>query len=1073
VDFLTEHGVHVAAIQETNLHPTSHANTANHLQCPDDWAFGLPSSAVTQTNKGKGVALVVNSSVRQSPPSARPKPLLVLSREVVKPAFEVLAGRVAGVTVVSVYMHCSTTDPQSGRLRPFSAPDIDGLVEALLSVPDLQSPTSNVVVGGDFNFPASRPQLEEAMASVGLHPVYDPQHPPATRGAAALDLVFFKGPDIRPVSVQAVTNPTSDHRALVVDFEGADVASAVDPDDPAPPLPDWSKLPFLTAKAGKEAKDRFVEDAREALEEAVGADDPVTAMGAALLDTAVKHFGAKKWRRQHRLPWWNRGLTRLNRKLRRAKVKAAAPSASDQDQLRLTTALKAFQAAVQKARRQQASNLAKKFKKGDINFAWAQTGRHRGKKTARYLKNAVANPSEMVEFWETYFTDTTSPRPEPAVPDPDQPDLFTEADVNQAILKMRDKTPGVDGLRVSLLKVVGPEVADLLADGYNRASRVTVDNQSKTSTTVFLQKRGGCATCPADYRPVALQPVTTKLLEKMVEQKIWQQVEDQEVHLSDEQGGFRPHRSRFDLILLLRCVQDHYHPRSQHPNNRRRKAKARRLFAAFLDVKKAYDSVPHHKIVEVLRKLGVREELVRLVADLLTNRYTTIYGKKVGVTKGVPQGSPLSPLLFILAMMQPLSAKMQEWGGGGALLPGGLVFREGFYADDVVLVAETPDQLQQMLKVCDTWALEVGLQFNVPKSKVMVLTGARLAELPALTLSGQPLGWVDEFKYLGFPLYAYNQTPKNLPVDLSILNNVLFPLAPTLLPNNVHDFYLANRVDVLTTMVESKVLHNSPAAGVLYKEMDAKVNKWLGSVAGVPINAASATFLRCEFGVLPSQLVAERNALYYLWHLRNEVWYREFLPALQHLPPVARLTGLLLDNNITLEEFHQHNDSNRWHSLVKAAVLCRAQHWHDVSGLQERLPATSFVYRGQQHLRDDTLADLAGVAVQLRTDRLPGVPNAWEHQQCPLCNSDRGLNGAHLLQCDQLPPALTAARDELRAGEPLPTFAARVLRCKPSAWTRKSLCLGFKIIKVAQRAAQGLTPPSSPRSEVAGEEFLV
>jgi len=198
VDFLTEQGVHVAVVQETNLHPTSHANTANHLQCPDDWAFGLPSSAVTQTNKGKGVALVVNSSVRQSPPSARPKPLLVLSREVVKPAFEVLAGRVAGVTVVSVYMHCSTTEPLTGRLRPFSAPDIDGLVEALLSVPDFQSPTSNVVVGRDFNFPAHRPQLEEAMASVGLHPVYDPQHPPATRGAAALDLTFFKGPDLRP-----------------------------------------------------------------------------------------------------------------------------------------------------------------------------------------------------------------------------------------------------------------------------------------------------------------------------------------------------------------------------------------------------------------------------------------------------------------------------------------------------------------------------------------------------------------------------------------------------------------------------------------------------------------------------------------------------------------------------------------------------------------------------------------------------------------------------------------------------------------------------------------------------------
>ena len=458
--------------------------------------------------------------------------------------------------------------------------------------------------------------------------------------------------------------------------------------------------------------------------------------------------------------------------------------------------------------------------------------------------------NKTVAFWETYFTDTTSQRPEPAMPDPTQPDLFTYQDVNKAILKMRDKTPGTDGLRVSLLKAIGGEVADLLAAGYNRASRINVDPQSKTSTTVFLKKRGGCATSPADYRPVALQPVMTKLLEKMIEQQIWQQVEDREVFLSNEQGGFRPHRSRFDLILLLRCIQDHYHPRARC-HNRKHKANVRRLYAAFLDVKKAYDSVPHYKIIEVLRELGVREELVRLVADLLTNRYTTIYGKKVGVTKGVPQGSPLSPLLFILSMMQPLSAKMQEWGGGGALLPGGLVFREGFYADDVVLVAETPDQLQGRLDVCDQWAVEVGLEFNVPKSKVMVLTGAKPLQLPVLTLSNQVLEWVDEFKYLGFPIYAYNRTPKRLPVNLNILNEVLFPLAPTLLPNHVNDFYLANRVDVLMTMVEGKVLHNSPAAGVLYGEMDAKVNKWLGSVAGLPINTTSATFLSCEFGVLP------------------------------------------------------------------------------------------------------------------------------------------------------------------------------------------------------------------------------
>ncbi len=254
--------------------------------------------------------------------------------------------------------------------------------------------------------------------------------------------------------------------------------------------------------------------------------------------------------------------------------------------------------------------------------------------------------------------------------------------------------------------------------------------------------------------------------------------------------------------------------------------------------------------------------------------------------------------------------------------------------------------------------------------------------------------------------------------------------------------------------------------------MDAKVNKWLGSVAGLPTNTTSATFLRCEFGVLPSQLVAERNALYYLWHLRNEVWYREFLPALQHLPPVARLTGLLVDNNITLDEFHQYDDPSQWHATVKKAVLYRAQGWYS-SGVQARLPCSGFVYRGQPYLREDATADLAGVAVQLRADRLPGVPSAWEYQPCPLCGCERGLNGAHLLQCDILPAPLTAVRDQLRAGVSVQDFARQVLSCKPNEWTRKGLCLAHKIIKVAQRAAQASTPPSSPRSDAAGEEFLV
>ena len=293
-----------------------------------------------------------------------------------------------------------------------------------------------------------------------------------------------------------------------------------------------------------------------------------------------------------------------------------------------------------------------------------------------------------------------------------------------------------------------------------------------------------------------------------------------------------------------------------------------------------------------------------------------------------------------------------------------------------------------------------------------------------------------------------------------------------MLPNGINDFFLSNRVDILVTMMEGKVLHNSPMADVCYRDMDKKMNKWLGNIAGLPINTTSATFLRCELGVLPSRLVAERNALYYLWHLRNETWFKDLLPSLQHLTPLSRLTGLLVGNNITFEEFHQYRDRNAWHDTVKKAVLERAQSWYDTSAHRERLPNFQFVYRGRQYLREDSLCELAPTAIQARADRLPGVPNAWEHQQCPFCENENGMNGAHLLQCGSLPGSLLIARDQLRSSMSTRAFAMQVIGCKPCDLVVKGLHLAQKVFKAARRSVQGpASPPSLSQSDVAGEEF--
>jgi len=293
---------------------------ANHLQVPDDWALAIPSSAVTDTNTGKGISIMVSSSLGPPAPLLNPKPLLTMSYEVIQRTFELLAGQVAGVTFVTIYMHNSTTT--SAGLQPFSTPDINGLIAALEQIPNFRCPTANIVVGGDFNFPSHRHHLEAALESIGLLPVYNPQAPLPTRQAAALDLIFWKEPDIRPVATYTVDNPTSDHKMVVADFEGVEVSNVLSPGDLQPPFQTGVSCPSWPPSKGQKPRPTLWQTPGQLWAKACVAPDPITAMGSCLMDVAVQHFGAKKWRRQHRLPWWNNGLTKLNRKLRRAKAKA-------------------------------------------------------------------------------------------------------------------------------------------------------------------------------------------------------------------------------------------------------------------------------------------------------------------------------------------------------------------------------------------------------------------------------------------------------------------------------------------------------------------------------------------------------------------------------------------------------------------------------------------------------------------------------------------------------------------------------------------------------------------------------
>ena len=186
-----------------------------------------------------------------------------------------------------------------------------------------------------------------------------------------------------------------------------------------------------------------------------------------------------------------------------------------------------------------------------------------------------------------------------------------------------------------------------------------------------------------------------KVLERVVEGLIRQRVEIYEM-----QCGFMSGRGTTDAIFIVRQLQEK-HLAANKP-----------LYLAFVDLEKAFDRVPRDVIWWAMRKLGIDEWLVCLVQSTYKDVRSRIrvgdgYSEEFGVGVGVHQGSVLSPLLFIIV----LEALSREFCTGCPL--------ELLYADDLMISAESMEEL--LIKV-QTWKTEMekkGLRVSMGKTKIM------------------------------------------------------------------------------------------------------------------------------------------------------------------------------------------------------------------------------------------------------------------------------------------------------------------------------------------------------------------
>ena len=202
-----------------------------------------------------------------------------------------------------------------------------------------------------------------------------------------------------------------------------------------------------------------------------------------------------------------------------------------------------------------------------------------------------------------------------------------------------------------------------------------------------------------------------------------------EPELGEEQLGFRKGRGTTDGMFSLRQLVE------------KRLEKKGHMALAFVDLEKAFDTVPRQMAITTLRWMGAPESEVNMVEAMYENAKARVVvgsgmSNEFQVNIGLRQGSALSPLLFIL-VMELISRKISTTDA----------LRNIMYADDLVIVAEHREELQGALEEWNDMFKKHGLKTNLDKTEVMWV-GKQREELN-MRLEEKDIKQVKNFVYLG------------------------------------------------------------------------------------------------------------------------------------------------------------------------------------------------------------------------------------------------------------------------------------------------------------------------------------
>ena len=356
-------------------------------------------------------------------------------------------------------------------------------------------------------------------------------------------------------------------------------------------------------------------------------------------------------------------------------------------------------------------DLVDNFKQNPRNFFAYASKKQKSSTVGPMLidNNLVQNDLEIVEELNSFFVSVfTAEKPDnlPNIPVNNiehLTDIFIAPDV---ILKklstLKDyKAPGPDNIYPKLLKECAQQLCVPLSIIFRKSiDEGIVFRQWKLANITPLFKKGA-KNLVQNYRPISLTSVPCKILESLIKEQLVEHLEKFNI-IKNTQHGFRKGKSCLtNLLEYLEYITDQIDQGNP-------------VDSILLDFSKAFDKVPHTRLLLKLKSVGISGKILLWIEQWLTGRKQSVVLNNViskwrPVLSGVPQGSVLGPILFLIYINDIddcVSSKISK------------------FADDTKLFhkvsdLEDNDRLQSDLQRLTEWANVWQMEFNASKCKVL------------------------------------------------------------------------------------------------------------------------------------------------------------------------------------------------------------------------------------------------------------------------------------------------------------------------------------------------------------------